>query len=181
MASASREHRLNLRTAGKTYRLDFRQAFRFGYTLLRARRFKEAASVFDALMRLGDPDHLAAIMLAYCKALVKDYQGSQGLLVAAFPGNRLVLADQLHTAFVYVSLGMWTDAVEELTAIVEETADLPVVCLLLGDLFAALGKRSDAVKYWRYAAGRDRKDGAVRAVLEQQMASCNNSHPAQSQ
>ena len=50
MTSATHEHHLNIRAAGKTYSLDFRQAFRFGYTLLRTRKFKDAAPVFEAMM-----------------------------------------------------------------------------------------------------------------------------------
>ncbi len=127
MSSATHEHHLNIRAAGKTYSLDFRQAFRFGYTLLRTRKFTDAAPVFEAMIRLGDHDHLAAIMLAYCKAGLRDYAASNALLCEAFGDGAKPNAEQLHATFVYLSLQMWPDAVQELTTMANEHADLPVV------------------------------------------------------
>ncbi len=176
MSSATHEHHLNIRAAGKTYSLDFRQAFRFGYTLLRTRKLKEAASVFEAMMRLGDRDHLAAIMLAYCKAGLRDYTASNNLLCEAFGDGEKPNAEQLHATFVYVSLQMWPDAVQELTIMVNEHADLPVLCLLLGDLFTIQRKRTEAILYWRLAATRDHDSGAVAAVARQLTAFQTKSH-----
>jgi thioredoxin-like negative regulator of GroEL len=171
MTPATHEHHLNIRAAGKTYSLDFRQAFRFGYTLLRTRKFKDAASVFEAMMHLGDHDHLAAIMLAYCKAGLKDYAASNALLYETFGDGEKTRAEQLHATFVYLSLQMWPDAAEELTAMARECPDLPVICLLLGDLLVIQRRRTKAILCWRLAAKRDHDGGAVAMVARQLIAS----------
>jgi tetratricopeptide (TPR) repeat protein len=171
MASATHEHHLNIRAAGKTYSLDFRQAFRFGYTLLRTRKFKDAASVFEAMMHLGDHDHLAAIMLAYCKAGLKDYAASNALLCEAFGDGEKTKAEQLHATFVYLSLQMWPDAAEELTAMAREYPDLPVICLLLGDLLLIQKKPTKAILCWQQATKQDHDGGAVAMVARQLIAS----------
>ena len=176
MASATHEHHLNIRAAGKTYSLDFRQAFRFGYTLLRTRKFKDAASVFEAMMHMGDHEHLAAIMLAYCKAGLKDYAASNALLCEAFGDGEKTKAEQLHATFVYLSLQMWPDAAEELTAMAREYPDLPVICLLLGDLLLIQRKPTKAILYWQQAAKQDHDGGAVAMVARQLIASQTTSH-----
>lgn len=176
MASATHEHHLSIRAAGKTYSLDFRQAFRFGYTLLRTRKFKDAASVFEAMIRLGDHDHLAAIMLAYCKAALRDYAASNALLCEAFGEGEKTRAEQLHATFVYLSLQMWPDAVQELTTMAEECPNLPVICLLLGDLLLIQRKPAKAIQCWRLAGKRDANGGAVAMVATQLVASQTASH-----
>ena len=120
MTTATDEYRLKVRSAGKTYSLDFRRAFYFGYAMARTRKFKEASPLFEALTRSGEGGSLATIMLAYCKAGLRDYAGSSELLNAVFPEDAKETADQLHAAFVYMSLGMWADAVQELTAMAQD-------------------------------------------------------------
>ena len=176
MTPTTHEHHLNIRAAGKKYSLDFRQAFRFGYTLLRTRKFKDAASVFEAMTHLGGHDYLATIMLAYCKAGLKDYAASNALLCQVFADDEKSKADQLHTAFVYLSVGMWTDAIEELTKLARQCPDLPAICLLLGDVLASQGRRTKAILCWRLAVARDHDDGAVAAVARQLVSSQTKSH-----
>jgi hypothetical protein len=176
MATAASEYRLKVRVAGKTYSLDLQQAFHFGYMLVRQRRYRRATQVFDAMAHSGRSNTLATIMLAYCKALLKDYEATQDLLIAAFPGNRITVAEQLHTAFVYVSLGMWADAVAALSEVARQYDDLPIVCLLLGDLLASQGTRADAITCWRLAVARDHKDGAVASFVRQLVPSRARSH-----
>ena len=170
MASATHEYHLNVRAAGKTYGLDFRQAFRFGYTLLRTRRFKDACRVFEGMMHSKTPDPLATIMLAYCKAGLKDYAANNALLCQVFGDDEKAKADQLHAAFVYLSVGMWTDAIVELTTLERQCPDLPAICLLLGDVLAYQGRRTEAIVCWRLAAARDHDGGAVAAVARQLVA-----------
>jgi tetratricopeptide (TPR) repeat protein len=177
MTPATREYHLNVHAAGKNYNLDFRQAFRFGYTLLRTRKFKDAAQIFEAMAHAAAPGRLATIMLAYCRAGLKDYAASNALLCQLFAEeSERVKADQLHAAFVYMSVGMWTDAIEELTALARQYPELPSVCLLLGDLFALQHKRTKAVLCWRMAAKRDHDGGAITAVVRQLVSSKVNSH-----
>ncbi len=169
--AATREYRLNVHAAGKSYSLDFRQAFRFGYTLLKTAQFQEAARVFQALMPSGAEVPLLTIMLAYCRAGLKDYQRSRALLCEAFPAGQRDKAEQLHTAFVYLSVGMWADAVEELGKLARQSPDPPVISLLLGDVLAIRGRRVQAIVCWRLAAARDHLSGAVAATARYLIAS----------
>ena len=140
------EYRLNVHAAGKTYSLDFRQGFRFGYTLLKTAQFKEASRVFEALMRSGDDAPMLSVMLAYCQAGLRDYGRSKALLSAAFPEGGRDKAERLHTAFVYLSVGMWADAVDGHSARWRsQCPSLPVMYLLLGDVLAIQGRRAKAI------------------------------------
>jgi thioredoxin-like negative regulator of GroEL len=171
MMPVTQEHHLNIRVAGKTYRLDYRQAFRVGYTLLRTRRFRDAAQVFDGLSQLSNNDHTSiTIMLAYCKAGLRDYVGSSSVLGTLFSEDQGDRADQLHTAFACLSVGMWADATEELTGLVEQCPHLPTLSLLLGDLFLVQKQPDKAIVSWEKAIERDRDGGAVTAVARQLIA-----------
>jgi hypothetical protein len=168
MPLATHEYHLNVHTASKDYSLDFRQAFRFGYTLLRTRKFKEAAQIFEAMARADVCGKLVTTMLACCKAGLRDYTASSSLLCQVFVDeNEREKANQLHTSFVYMSVGMWADAIEELAAMARQYPELPAICLLLGDLFALQHKRTKAVLSWRLAVARDQNDGAVATVARQ--------------
>ncbi len=176
MATATNEYRLNIHAGGKNYSLDYQQAFRFGYGMARTRKFKEAAKVFESLAGTGDPGGLAAIMLAYCKAGLKDYKACNDQLCNVFPNNAAEKVEQLQAAFVYVSLGMWPDAAAELTAVARAYPDLPLACLVLGDAFAYQKKRTKALACWRMAIVRDRGNGAVATVARQLVSSQTKSH-----
>ena len=133
MSLATHEYRLVVRTAGKTHSLDCRQAFRFGYMLLGAGKYKSAIQVFQTMTLLEESNFAAAIMLAYCKAGLKDYKASKDVLTKVFADD--AEADPLHTAFVYLSVGMWGDAIGELAKTLKQRPDLPVVLLLLAMRF----------------------------------------------
>ena len=72
-----------------------------------------------------------------------------------FPEDAKEKADQLHAAFVYMSLGMWADAVQELTAMTQECPELPVICLLVGDLLILQRKQTKALMCWNLAVMRN--------------------------
>ena len=91
-------------------------------------------------------------MLAYCKAGLKDYAASNALLCEVFGDGEKTKAEQLHATFVYLSLEMWPDAVEELTAMATGMPGLAVICLLLGDLLLIQRKRNQGDSL--LAAGR---------------------------
>jgi thioredoxin-like negative regulator of GroEL len=176
MTNTTREYRLNVRAGEKTYSLDFRQAFFFGYSLARTRKFKEASPLFEALMRSDDGGPSATIMLAYCRAGLRDYAGSRELLDAVFPESAKEKADRLHTAFVYLSVGMWADAVHELALMAQECPDLPLVCLLVGDVMLLRRRRTKALMCWKLAVARDRGNGEVAATARRLFSSQAKQH-----
>jgi hypothetical protein len=165
MAHATNEYRLSVRAAGKTYSLDYRQAFRFGYTLLRTRKFHDAAGVFESMTHADATGRLAKTMLACCKAGLRDYLASSALLHEVSGGDDAA-AERMHTAFVYTSVGMWADAAGELSQAAREQQDAPEICLLLGDVFLRQRKPVKTLACWRAAIGRDR-EGAVAAVARE--------------
>jgi len=161
MASTKQEYHLNVHANGKSYRLDYPKAFQFGYSLLRTRKFQEAAKIFETMIRGEDPDRSAAVMLAYCKAGIRDYASSSAILCEVFADeSERIKADQCHTAFVYMSVGMWADAIEELTSVIRQSRNLSSICLLLGDLFMLLHKPKKAFLCWKMALQRD-PSGAI--------------------
>jgi predicted Zn-dependent protease len=171
MATTTHEYRLNVNAGGKTYSLDFRQAFHFGYALARTRTFKEAVKVFQALRQSQNADDVATIMLAYCKAGLHNYRECSALLGEVLAHEEKTRLERLHTAFVYLSVGMWDDAIDELTELAREHPSVPVIYLLLGDVLALRGRRVKAILCWRLAAARDRKDGAVAATAKRLLSS----------
>ncbi len=166
MTTTTHEYRLKVRAGGKTYSLDFRRAFVFAYLLTRTRKFKEALPVFEALTRSNGHDPSATIMLAYCRAVLKDFTGSRELLDTVFSEDVKERADQLHTAFVYLSVGMVADAGAELVVLAQECPNLPVICLLVGDLLVSQRRQAKGIACWKLAVARDRDDGAITATVK---------------
>ena len=160
-AATPSTYRLTVRAGGKTYALDFQNAFFFGYSLLRRRKFKKAFQVFRSLARVGSDVPALAVLLSYCRAGLRDYGGSSAVLCRVFPDGEREKAESLHTAFVYLGVGMWTDGAMELGKVARQCPDLPVACLLLGDVLAILRRRTKAVKCWQLAIARDRSGGPV--------------------
>lgn len=176
MTTAAHEYRLKIRLADKSHNLDYRQAFFFGYSLTRKGKFEEATPVFESLARSEGGGPSATIMLAYCRAGLKDFVGSRETLDTVFPDDVKEKADQLHTTFVYLSVGMWEDATKELAVAAKQCPDLAVICLLLGDLMLIQKKRAKALMCWKLAAARDGDKGEVAATAKRLLASQPRQH-----
>lgn len=106
-------------------------------------------------------------MLACCKAGLNRYSSCNKLLRTLFAAEGSPVAERLHTAFVYRNLGLRADAIRELTQVAQNRPDLPTVCLLLGDLYEAIGQKQRAIQCWRLAIQRDDPGGAVALVARQ--------------
>jgi len=108
-------------------------------------------------------------MLANCQVGMQNHAACHELLKGAFEGENSPLVEDLQAAFVYHKLGMESDAVREMLKVVERYEGLPTACLLLGDLFAAKGKKKKAAHCWELAVKRDRPDGAVALAARKQL------------
>ena len=75
--TTANEHRLNVCVEGKTYNVDFQQAFRVGYALARTGRYVDAVRLFEALAHSESPNRAAKILLAFCKAGLKDFRADE--------------------------------------------------------------------------------------------------------
>jgi hypothetical protein len=61
------------------------------------------------------------------------------------------------------------DAARELVGVVNERTDLPSLCLLMGDLFASLGKTRKAILCWQLAMKRDMNGGLVANAAKEEL------------
>ena len=118
-------------------------------------------------------------MLAYCKARLKEYTLCSEVLHMLFGEKQAAVAEALHTAFVYSNLGLWPDTIRELAKVADDRPDLPSVCLLLGDLFAGLGRRDKALRCWRLAIQRDQPNGSVASEAQRELAALLKQLPRQ--
>jgi len=159
-----------VRLGDKTYSLSPQRAFFEGYCLLRAGQYEEAAMIFNAIPAAGVHPRRSAIMLARCKAGLREYETCLELLRSAFAGEPEQVADALHTAFIYDAMGMLTDAIRELAQVARVRPDLPTPCLLLGDLFARVGMQGNAARSWKVAMERDNVGGAVADAAKKRLS-----------
>ncbi|MCC6123486.1 MAG: hypothetical protein IT426_00840 [Pirellulales bacterium] len=155
------ESRIRLRIGERSYLLDPQRAFVFAHNLILKKEYENAATVLKAVVASNVEHPRPAILLAYCKAALKDYAASHDLLELSLPEDKRPVADRLHDAFAYHGLGVRTDTLQELVSLANEYKDMPTVCLILGDIFAEAQKMRQAALCWKLAVQRDGKEGAV--------------------
>ena len=127
------ENRVGIRLRGKTYQLGYQQTILFAFHLLRRRWWQTAARVCEAAARLPGDSRQAAIMLARCQAGLKNYAACNQLLRETLGPEKGSLAEQLHAAFVFCTLGMTAEATRELSSVADKYPELPVIRLILVD------------------------------------------------
>lgn len=149
--------------------LTFPQAFAFGYSLCRAKKFEAAAAVFERLAKVTERGPRSHIMHALCKAGLADFKGAKLVLDHAFAGEERLLADAIQEVIVESRIGIKDMALRELITLVNNHHDLPTLCLWLGDLLETSGDLAKARRCWKLAVKRDRPDGAVALVARQQL------------
>jgi hypothetical protein len=158
---ATQESRIRLLVGERSYLLDPQRAFVFAHTLILKKEYDKAATVLQAVVASKVEHPRPAILLAYCKAALKDYAASHDLLELSFPEEKQLVADRLHDAFTYHGLGVKTDTLQELIKLSNDYKDLPTVCLILGDIFAEVKNLHQAALCWKLAMQRDGKEGIV--------------------
>lgn len=153
----------------KQYRLTYEQAFSFGHTLMQGGHFETAAQIFAKLAKVPDRGPRAKIMLSRCAVGMDKYAVCQEILKIAFKGEDHAVIEMLQAAFVYHKLGMQTDAIREMTKVIQKYKNVPTACLLLGDMFAAEGMPRKATYCWNLAIERDRPGGGVALSARKQL------------
>jgi hypothetical protein len=171
------ERTIRLRIGPRTYDLSLSRAYRLAHSLLRGKEYKAAGKVLDALIQNDGPRQRTAILLAYCKAGEHDYAACNALLQKIFVNGQEPTLHRLQAAFVFNSVGMRPDAVQELTHVVNERNDLPTTCLLLGDLLAAAGKIKKAALCWTLAIRRDQANGWVACAAREELYKLKRHQP----
>ena len=168
--SAKNDRKFALEVGGKSRELTFEETFAYGHAFLKAKEYAAAAGIFKTLLEARGADRPVMIMLALCEAELDHFEVCQQILQDAFEGKEESLAEKLHSAFVYYTLGMSGDVVEELAEIVTDRTDLPTVCLILGDLFGTKKQLDKARSCWKTAIKRDDRAGAVAFTARGELA-----------
>lgn len=150
-------------------KLTFPQAFAYGHSLYRAKKFAAAAAVFERLAQVKERGPRSYLMLALCKAGLADFKGAKSVLDLAFPDEESLLADTIQEVIVESRIGFKDEALRELVELVNQHRELPTLCLWLGDLLESSGQLEKARQCWKLAVKRDRPDGAVALVARQQL------------
>jgi hypothetical protein len=145
---------------GKSYELDFTKAFLFGDALLSAGQRHAAQNVFQMLAQVPGHGPRAKIMLARCEAALQHFAECAAIVGTTFDDSGAV-AEDLHTALVYQSIGMHPEAIAALSQLAARLQDVPTIALLLGDELAQAGDTKHARVAWTTAKQRDRPNGEV--------------------
>jgi Flp pilus assembly protein TadD len=155
---------IEIRIGKKVQRVAYAQAFMLACSLLDDGQVEDAIRLFERLAEFTDHGPRALIMLAFCHAAALHFEQCSRPLAELFNGDKKHVAADLHNAFVSYHVGIRQDALNIMVELVNKHPDLPTLCLLLGNMFAAAGESGMAKKCWSLAVHRDRNDGAVAAV-----------------
>ena len=169
--------RLKFEIGSKTHQVSPEDAIVLAHALIAAKKYDRAGQICEVLLGRDSLDSCAAIFLACCKAGLRDFAACSQLVKDVLGEEHLQLAEHLHAALVYQELGPTPDAVSELTAATNDAPDMPVLWLLLGDEYAAIGDRHKAALCWRLAIDRDTHGGPVALVARRQMARLRETQP----
>jgi tetratricopeptide (TPR) repeat protein len=172
--SATSGRRLKLRIGPNTYSLGREKALSLAHVLLKAKKYDLAARICEVVLGWDTDAPQPAILLACCKAGLQDYAACNRILQAVFTRDKERLVEHLQAALVYHNLGMTPDAVTELVAVADELPDLPMIWLLLGDEYVALGDRRKAGLCLRLAIDRDARGGPIALAARRQLTRLEN-------
>ena len=161
----TKQNRFPLRIGSRVYHLDFENMILVGYKLLKFGKYQAAAAIFGAMVSHNQrPDHAIELLLARCQIHLKEYECCKQTLQSTFSGKEENFVEPLHSALIFQDCGMLPDAVRELHGVMKSHPPLPAICLLVGDLFAAIGAADTALLCWRLAIDRDNPAG-VTAII----------------
>lgn len=167
---------LTLQIGNRSKDCSYEQAFAIGYALVKVKNFRTAAEIFKRLAKETDRGPRGHIMLAICRAGLSDYVGARAVLDEVFADELAMLAVAIHEVIVDVRMGFKKDALRELVVLVNEHKELPTLCLWLGDLLEANQQLAKAIQCWKLAIKRDRVEGAVAQVAQQQLLRIQSTH-----
>lgn len=147
----------------------YSEAFALGHSLLRAKKFQPAASIFKKLTEVPDRGPRAHIMLAICRAGLSNYQESRSILDGVFQEGDRPLAGAIQDVIVQSRMGFKDGAVKDLVELVNTHQELPTLSLWLGDMLAEGNKTAKAMECWKLAINRDRQEGSVALAARSQL------------
>jgi len=161
--------RLVVKLGGKHLALSYEEAFGLAYALIDKKQFESAARLFERLQQFTDRGPRAFIMQAFCEAASLHFERCSKPLLSTFDGDNRILAAELHSAFISYHVGIRQEAITTLADLVNRNRELPTVCLLLGDMYCAIGNIDMARKCWSLAIKRDWPNGSVAVIAARHM------------
>jgi predicted Zn-dependent protease len=161
---------VRLQTGARSIDLSLSKAYALAHSMLKSKEYKAAAKILEAVLFDENNNAITAVMLACCKAGMRNFAECNALLHKVFSRENESTVDRLQAAIVYSTLGISIDAPQELDQIVEKHQDLPSLCLLIGDLLASEGHHRKAAFYWQMAVERDKNDGPVAAIAKVELS-----------
>jgi hypothetical protein len=164
--SARDDGKFALEIGKQRHELTFEETFAYGHAFLKSKESAVAAGIFKTLLKSRGVDRSVMVMLALCEAEMDCFESCQQTLGDAFVGRDEPLVERLLSAFVYYKLGMPAEVVRELTVIGTDRRDLPVICLVLGDVFQRMRRSDEASSWWKRAIRRDEQGGPVAVTAQ---------------
>ncbi len=164
------EERLIVQMGKKKWAMTYQEVFSLGHSVMQAGHFHTATVVFTALSRIRGRGLRAKIMLARCTAEIEDFDACSGILDKIFEGEDFPVAKELESAFVFHTMELRDEAIQEMLKVVKGFPDFPTAFLYLGDLFLEQGLTKKAIYCWKFAIKRDRKGGAISVTARKQLA-----------
>jgi hypothetical protein len=145
-------------------------AFCYAHSLFLAREYQAAAEILQAVEQFVSYARPTNLLLAVCQAAMGDHPRAAHRLRTGLGRVASLAAEELYAALMYQSPDILSDAVYELHAVVHGEPLLTTPCLLLGDLFSAIGQSDYAAQYWKLAIQRDIPGGPVAVTAQRQLA-----------
>lgn len=165
---------IELQLGTQVQRFSYEQAFVVACSLLDHGQIEEAATVFWRLREFADRGPRAFIMQAFCEAAALHFEDCSKPLAQVLDGDKRQLAADLHNAFVSYHVGIRQEALTAMIDLVNKHHDLPTLCLLLGNMFAAANQFGRARQCWSLAVHRDGKRGAVALAAARRLQSSSS-------
>lgn len=155
---------------GRRVRLTYQQIFAAGHKLWLAKKYEEAAKVFDHVCGIMDRGPRAHILLAHCKAMLGDFAGCSSTLSDALHSAQYRdAAAKLHDVFVMWKLQFYLDVKQGLEKVIADHPELPTPCLILADMLMNGGNCQQPPYLLQQAIERDRPDGAIAAIARSEL------------
>ncbi len=160
--------RFKFKIGEKLYELTFVDAFAYAHGLVKQGNVGSAATIFQRLSEVTQQGTHAKIMWAYCCTRQGKLEEAKQLLLSSVEGDE-ELATNILEVFVHENLKDRNDILFQHIHLVNSYKELPVLCLLLGDVLQARNSLDKAKQCWQMAITRDKVDGPVAAAADKQM------------
>lgn len=154
---------------GRSYTMEYDQAFAYADTLLRGQFYQQAEGVLRTLAAARPEDRAVKVMQARCYAGLGNYPECDRFLKEAFGESEEAVVRAFHAAFVSRAFNKLNDALKSISKAVQQRSDLAVAYLIGGDMFAAANRPKKAAACWRLAIEKATPGSPVVKAAQEQL------------